>query len=75
MKHAFNQMSVLILPINEDISFRAAEYVELFGLSNSMEMADALIASTCIENGESLFTANDKHYKVIEKLNLKAFRP
>ena len=31
-----------------------------------MEMADALIAETCMEHNETLATANDKHYKVVE---------
>ena len=75
LKKAFREMGVNIIPINESISLRAAELVETFGLSHSMEMADAIIASTCIEINAILFTANDKHYKMIKDLPIKVFRP
>ncbi len=75
MKSAFKQMKVRILPLSEKISMLAAEYVGEYFLSNSMEMADALIASTCIENAATLLTANDKHYRVIEELDMSVFRP
>lgn len=75
MKKAFEKMGVSIIPITESISRRAAKYVEEYFLSSSMELADALIASTCIETGNLLFTANDKHYKVVENLQMNIFRP
>ena len=50
-------------------------YVEDFYLSNSFEMADALITATCINFDEPLCTGNDKHYKVVEGLTLDVFRP
>ena len=75
MKKAFKEMDVNIIPLTEHISICAADYVEQFSLSNSMEMADALIASTCVELNETLFTANDKHYKMIKELKIKEFRP
>ena len=75
VKKAFNEMKVSIIPISEAISMRAASYVEEHSLSSSMEMADALIASTCIETNQSLCTANDKHYRVVTGLDLKIFRP
>ena len=53
----------------------AVSFVEKYTLGHSVELADALIAATCIENDEILFTANDKHYKVINGLELKVFRP
>ena len=39
-----------------------------------MEMSDALIAATCIEENEALITGNDKHYKVIRNLQINIFR-
>ncbi len=75
MKKAFKEMGVRIIPLSESISYRAADYVEKYALSNSMEMADALIAGTCVELNETLITANDKHYKVVDELPINVFRP
>ena len=75
MKKAFKEMGVRIIPLTESISYRAADYVEKYALSNSMEMADALIAGTCVELNETLITANDKHYKVVDELPINVFRP
>ena len=75
MKKAFREMDVKVIPISQSISLRACEYVEEYSLSSSMELADALIAATCVESCEMLYTANDKHYKVVDGLNLKVFRP
>ena len=75
MKKAFAEMEVEIIPLSESISLRASDYVEMYGLSHSMEMADALIAGTCIEKSDILVTANDKHYRVVEGLQMMIFRP
>jgi len=75
MKKAFAEMEVEVLPLSESISLRAADYVEMYALSHSMEMADALVAGTCMEHNEILATANDKHYKVVEGLQMTVFRP
>ena len=74
MKKAFQEMDVRILPIDEEISEQAAEYVECYALSNSMEMADALIAATCKKWDETLCTGNDKHYKVVDGFDIQIFR-
>ncbi|WP_034445803.1 type II toxin-antitoxin system VapC family toxin [Butyrivibrio sp. AE2032] len=75
MKKAFANMGVEIIPISEAISKRAAELVETYTLSHSMEMADALIAASCLEMRQTLYTANDKHYKMIDGLMIDVFRP
>lgn len=67
--------NVRILHIDQDISARAMIYVEEYFLSNSMELADALIAATCISRSEDLLTANDKHYRHIPNLNIVTFKP
>jgi len=66
---------VNIIQINNDISTRAMIYVEEYSLSHSMELADALIAATCVNNSEILLTANEKHYKHIPNIQLAKFRP
>ena len=68
-------MHVQVYPVTEAISYAAANYVEQYALSNSMEMADALIAATCMANGESLYTANAKHYKCLPGIEIQVFRP
>jgi hypothetical protein len=64
-----------IIQINKDISTRAMIYVEEYYLSYSMELADAFIAATCVNNSELLLTANEKHYKHIPNIQLKRFSP
>ena len=75
LKKSFKKMDVQVISINENISNMAVSFVEKYTLGHSVEFADALIAATCIEKGEMLFTANDKHYKAIDGLDLKVFRP
>lgn len=75
LQQTLTQWNVKTLQINEDISLRALFYVEEHYLSNSMQLADALIASTCKHYGLKLITANDKHYKVIKDLKMDIFRP
>lgn len=64
-----------IEPIDPAISNRAMFLVEEYALSHGLALADALIASTALSAGMVLCTANDKHYRFIEDLELKIFRP
>lgn len=75
MKKALADMNVEIIPLSEEISLRASDYVETYSLSHSMELADALIAGTCVAENDTLVTANDKHYKVVQALQMTVFRP
>ena len=74
-KKALAEMNVEIIPLTESISLRASDYVEKYALSHSMALADALIAGTCVEEGKTLITANDKHYRAVEELQIQVFRP
>jgi Predicted nucleic acid-binding protein, contains PIN domain len=69
------ELNFEVLPIDENISHRACIYVEEFCLQASMQMADALIAATAVERGETLCTANHKHYKAVSELEIKRFKP
>lgn len=71
----FYDYSFSVLPITENISHRASIYVEQFCLGAHLQMADALIAATSIEHRDILYTANAKHYKVIQELAIKVFKP
>jgi len=75
IKSFLADMQFAMLPLTENIGHRASIYMEEYGLSIAMSMADALIAATAIEANEPLITGNDKHYKAIKELDLKRFRP
>ena len=67
--------SVEIIQINENISTKAMFLVEDYFLSHFLELGDAIIASTSLENQEILLTGNDKHYKFIPNIQIKKFKP
>ena len=75
LRRALRKWNVKILFITEDISTKALFLVEQHFLSNSLELADALIASTAISNGLKLLTGNIKHYKVIKNIETEGFKP
>jgi len=64
-----------VLYINEEISVKSMFLIEKYYLSNSLQLADSLIASTAIYYGLELLTGNYKHYKIIDGLELKIFKP
>jgi len=70
----FKKWSVEIIQITENISTRAMFLVEDYYLSHSLELADAIIATTALENNEIILTANDKHYKYIPNIQINKFR-
>ena len=64
-----------VLPFTENIGHRASIYLEQYSLSSGIRAGDALIAATAIEFNCMLCTGNQKHFKPIEALQLKIFRP
>ena len=75
LKKALKQWRVKTIYMDNEISALALFYVEEYFLSHSMQLADALIGATCATHGMTLYTANDKHYKVIKGLDISVFRP
>ena len=63
------------LPLTENIGHRAAIYMEEFGLSSGLRVADALIAATAAENHLPLCTGDYRHFRHIRELDLSVFRP
>ncbi len=64
-----------VLPLTENIGHRASIYMEEFGLSAGLRVADALIAATAAENHLSLCTGDHRHFRPIRELKLSIFRP
>jgi len=64
-----------LLPLTENTGHRASIYMEEYGLSIAMSMADALIAATAVEANQTLITGNSKHYKAVKELAMNRFRP
>ncbi len=74
--HSFlSDFAFTVLPLSENIGKRASIYIEEYALKHGIQMADALIAATAMENGSKLCTSNYKHFKCIEDLSLKTFKP
>lgn len=71
----FSEWGISILQINNNISSRAMMYIENYGLSHTMQLADALIAATAISFSDILLTANEKHYRHIPNIQIKKFTP
>lgn len=74
LKQTLREWEVKIVQIEDEISMKASMYVEEYYLSNSMQLADALIAATASRLGAELLTANDKHYKCVKDIKIKKFR-
>ena len=64
-----------VLPLTENIGYRASIYIEEYSLSSGLRAGDAIIAATATENNMVLATGNRRHYKPIKDLILKVFRP
>jgi predicted nucleic acid-binding protein len=75
IKDFLSEYGFEIIPISENISHRAAIYVEEYSLSHSVRAGDAIIAATATENNLVLCTGNKKHFQPIKGLKLKIFRP
>lgn len=63
------------LPLSEDIGNRAAIYMAEYTLKAGLQLADALIAATAVENQRTLCSGNTRHFQAISDLMLKRFRP
>lgn len=75
LRRALRFWDAEIEPINEEISARGMFWIEEFSLGNGLRMADALVAATAWYLGRPLLTANERHYRFIDEIELVVFRP
>ena len=59
-----------IIHISEDISLKSMQLINKYAKSHSLDIPDALIASTAISNNCKLFTYNLKDFRFIDELIL-----
>jgi len=52
--------------IDETTGARAGEYLRKYQKSHGIELGDALIAASAVQNGASLWTRNRKHFPMKE---------
>ena len=75
LRRALNAWGSRILYISQEISVKAMFFVEQYFLSQSIQLADALIGATAISHGLPILTGNEKNYKILKDLQIKKFRP
>ena len=75
VKDFLTSYGFIYLPLTENIGHRASIYIEEYTLKNSIQVGDALIAATAVENNLTLFSGNQKHFKAVKDLSLKIFKP
>jgi len=75
VRQALHYWGAEVVHVNPAISARACFLMEERFLAQSMGLADALIAATALELGAPLLTANVKHYRGIDGLDIEIFRP
>lgn len=67
--------NIRVIPLSSEIGNLAMSLVEQYTLSHDMRSGDALIASTAIDQTQTLCTSNDKHYRQIPLLELQILKP
>lgn len=73
--HAFQRTAEFrVIPLTENVGHRATVLLEQHALADGLHLTDALIAATAIELGESLCTADLRHFKKIKDLTLVPFK-
>jgi predicted nucleic acid-binding protein len=75
VKDFISSFGFIVLPFTENIGHRASIYIEEYTLSSGLRSGDAIIAATAVENNLTLTSSNLKHFRAIEELNFKSFKP
>lgn len=75
IREFLDALGFTVLPITEAISHRAVIFTEEHALKSGIQLADALVFATACEHNLTLCNANQKHFRGIQSLNAKLFRP
>ena len=75
LRETLEEKKAKMVYLDEATASQALLLMEQYCLSHSLKMGDALLAATALRHGWTLSTANDKHYKMIQGLQMKKFRP
>ena len=75
LRRSLQYWGARVQPLDQEISARAMFLMETYALSHGLQMADALVGATVVTLGARLLTANDKHYRMIDGLDIEVFRP
>ena len=59
-------LALLCVPVDREIGRQAGDYLRQYRKSHSLELPDALIASTAVLSQAELWTRNRKHYPMKE---------
>ena len=62
--------SLIVLPIDSNISKFAVDLVEKYSISHKLSLPDAIIGATAILYDILLYTLNTKDFKFLQKINL-----
>ena len=62
--------SLIVLPIDSNISKFAVDLVEKYSISHKLSLPDAIIGATAILYDISLYTLNTKDFKFLQKIKL-----
>jgi tRNA(fMet)-specific endonuclease VapC len=60
-----------ILDVDAEVSREAYRLFSSYYLSHSLDISDSFIAATAVVNDMVLMTRNDKHFKMVEGLEVK----
>lgn len=71
----FADLEIRLIPIDEPISYLAANLLEEHRLADGLDLTDALIAATARTAGQTLATANHRHFRRIPNLDIRSFHP
>ena len=75
LKQFLNELDFTVLPITEAVSHRAMIFIEEHALRSGIQLADALVFATACEHSLTLCSANQKHFRSIQSLDSKVFKP